>query len=122
MIPLVMKMRSILRQRMAERRFPTQDQSRQALLFDGAHPALRVGVQMRRPRWQGHPLDAGLIDETLKRWAECIVSVMDEILPRREEAPLLHRHVTGDLHHPRCSGMRRHPRDMDLPAAQVDEE
>jgi hypothetical protein len=50
MVPLVMKMLDILRQCMAERRFSTQDEPRQTLLFDRSHPALRVGVQIRRPR------------------------------------------------------------------------
>src|SRR5438132_13575966 len=39
MIPLMMNMRHILRQRMAERRCPTQDHPRQTLLFDGSSPA-----------------------------------------------------------------------------------
>src|SRR5262245_66058741 len=34
MIPLMMKMLDILRQRMAERRFPKEDHPRQALLLD----------------------------------------------------------------------------------------
>ena len=36
MIPLVMTMRHILRQRMAERRFPKEDHPRETLLFDGS--------------------------------------------------------------------------------------
>ena len=40
MIALMMNMRHILRQRMAERRFPKQDKTRQALLLHGSHPAL----------------------------------------------------------------------------------
>src|SRR5215813_15416874 len=66
MVPLVMKMRHILRQCVAERRFPKQDKSRQALFFDGAHPALRVGVQIRRPRRQEYPRDPGCVNEVLK--------------------------------------------------------
>src|SRR5207237_1788672 len=38
MIPLVMIMFDILRQRMAERRFPKEDHPREALLLDRAHP------------------------------------------------------------------------------------
>src|SRR5437764_1392831 len=52
MIPLVMIMCHILRQRMAERRFPKQDQPCKTLLLDRPHPALRVGVQIRRSRRQ----------------------------------------------------------------------
>src|SRR2546426_258852 len=44
MIPLVMKMCDILRQRMTERGFPKQDKPRQTFLLDGSHPAFRVGV------------------------------------------------------------------------------
>jgi hypothetical protein len=50
MIPLVMNMCHILRQCIAERRFPAQDKPRQTLLLDRAHPPLRVGVQIWRPR------------------------------------------------------------------------
>src|SRR6266545_3156609 len=75
MIPLVMKMRHILRQHMAERRFPEQDQPRQTLLLDRAHPALRVGVQIRRPRWQGHPFHPGRVDDLLKGGAVFSVPV-----------------------------------------------
>src|SRR2546426_3864896 len=45
MIPLVMKMLHVLRQRMAERRFPKEDEPRETLLLDRAHPTFRVGVQ-----------------------------------------------------------------------------
>src|SRR5215510_171572 len=46
---------------------------------------------------------------------------MDQILPWRQKTPLLHRHVTGHLDHPCCSGMWRDASHMDLPAAQMQE-
>ena len=46
MLLLVMKMWHILRQRMTERRFPTEDEAREARLLHGSHPALRAGVQI----------------------------------------------------------------------------
>src|SRR5438105_630910 len=49
-IPLMMKMLDILRQHMAERRFPEENHPRQTLLLNRAHPALRVGVQIWRSR------------------------------------------------------------------------
>jgi hypothetical protein len=79
MIPLVMKMRHILRQRMAERRFSKEDRPREALLLDRAHPTLRRGIQVGRSGWQDHALDPGIIDELLKRGAELGVAVMDYI-------------------------------------------
>src|SRR5882762_9445653 len=42
-IPLMMNMLDILRQHMAERGFPTQDEPRQALFLDRPHPALCIG-------------------------------------------------------------------------------
>jgi hypothetical protein len=50
MIPLVMIMCHILSQRRAERRFPKQNEPRQALPLDGVHRPFRVGIQVRRPR------------------------------------------------------------------------
>jgi hypothetical protein len=47
MSALVMHMLHVLRQRMAERRFPTQDAPREALLLHGSSPPLRVGMEMR---------------------------------------------------------------------------
>ena len=46
-IPLMTKMLDILRQHMAERGFPKQDEPRQALFLDRPHPALCIGIQIR---------------------------------------------------------------------------
>src|SRR5262249_60888476 len=46
---------------------------------------------------------------------------MDEVVPRSQEAPLFHRHVTSDLDHPCLIGMRRHASYMDPPTAQMEE-
>src|SRR5262245_48251318 len=47
MIPFVMIMRQVFTQGMMQRRFPKQQEPRQALLFDGAHAPLCGGVQIR---------------------------------------------------------------------------
>src|SRR5205085_8066305 len=57
MIPLVMIMRHVLIEGATQGRFAKQNQPRQTLLFDRSHPALRVRVQIWRPRRQGHPCD-----------------------------------------------------------------
>src|SRR6187200_763340 len=75
MIPLVMKMRHVLRQRMPERGFPKEDEPRETLLLDRPHPALRVGVQIWRSRRQGHPCDPGCVDDLLKGRAVSPVAV-----------------------------------------------
>src|SRR6266446_5001592 len=79
MIPLVMKMLHVLRQRMAERRFPTQDEPRETLLLDRSDPALRVGVQIRRPRRQWHPFHPGCIDELLKKAGQYFLKCFPKI-------------------------------------------
>jgi len=43
-IPLVMKMRHVLRQRMAQRRFSKEDESRQTLLLDGSGGVSNVDI------------------------------------------------------------------------------
>jgi len=120
-IPLVMKMLHILRQRMAERCFPKEDEPREAFLLDRSHPAFRVGVQMRRPRRQGHPRAPGGVHKALERWTVRAVPVVDERLAGGQEAPLFHRHITSHLDHPRFIGMRRDAGSVDFPAANVDE-
>src|SRR5215470_2031393 len=47
MIPLVMVMRHVFMERMPQRGLPKQDQPGEGFLFDGAHPPLREGVQIR---------------------------------------------------------------------------
>src|SRR5712692_3877852 len=121
MIPLVVKMRHILRQRMAERGFPKEDEPRETLLLDGSHPPLCIGIEIRRPRRQWYALDPGCVDDLLKGGAVLPVPVMDQILPGRQATPRLHRHVAGHLHHPRCIGMRGDTRHMDLSTSKVDE-
>ena len=79
-IPLVMNMRHLLRQRMAERRFSKQDQPRETLLLDRSDPALHVGVQIRRPRRQWHQLHAGCVNDVLKGRTVFPIPVVDEIL------------------------------------------
>src|SRR5215510_5227983 len=119
MIAFVLRVCHICVERMPERRFPTQDQPRQIVLFHGAHPALCMSMQMRRPWWQGHPRAPSLSDDLLKRGAELRVPVMDQVLSRGEAAPRLPHYMVGTLHHPHCIGMRRDARHGDLPLAQM---
>ena len=46
--------------------FAEQQHLRQRFLFDRSYPALRISIQIRRPRWQRHPFDAGMLDDLLK--------------------------------------------------------
>ncbi len=99
-----------------------QDQPRERFLFDGAHPALRVGIEIGRAWREWHARDACLINNALKGWTVLTVFVMDEILPRGQKAPVRHRHVPSDLRHPGLIGVRRHPGNMHFPGAEPDKE
>src|SRR5262249_49373172 len=66
MIALMMIMRRILAECMLQGCFTKQDEPCKALLLDGSHPALRVGVQIRRPRWQWYPFHPSCINNLLK--------------------------------------------------------
>src|SRR5664280_2248790 len=50
-IAFLVVMDHILLQGSAQRPLPEQDQLRQAFLFHRSHPAFRIGVQIRTPRW-----------------------------------------------------------------------
>src|SRR5271165_5992036 len=50
-IALLVVMCHVLLQGSAQRPLPEQDQLRQAFLFHRSHPAFRIGVQIRAPRW-----------------------------------------------------------------------
>ena len=61
--------------------FAEQHHLRQRFLFDRSDPVLRIGMHMRRPRWQQHPFDAGILDELLKGRAKFPIAVMKQVLP-----------------------------------------
>src|SRR6266487_4053481 len=117
---LLMIMGHVLLEDMGEGAFAKENEPRKTLLFHRAHPALGVSIQIGRPRRQWHPCDPSCVDELLKGRTIFPVSVMDQVLPGRQEAPLLHRDVTGDLPHPRLLGMRRDPSDLHFPCAKPD--
>jgi hypothetical protein len=75
-----MIMGGILLQGMAQGALTAENPPRQHCICDGSHPALRVGMQIWRARWQNHALYAGIINNLLKRGAELGVAVVDEIL------------------------------------------
>src|SRR5439155_8434383 len=79
-IALVMEMRHILRQRMAERCFAKQDELCETLLFDRAYAPLLIRIQIGRPRWQWHPCHSSLINDTLKCRAVFPVPIMDQLV------------------------------------------
>src|SRR5712691_10084103 len=79
-IPLMMKMLDILRQHMAERGFPKQDELRQAFLLHRSDPPLRISIQIWRPWWQWYTLHPGGINDVLKGRTVFSIPVVDEIL------------------------------------------
>ena len=65
----LVKMRDVFCEHIPEGALAKEGQPREAFLLDGAHLALRVGVQIRRPWWQGHPLHPSGVNELLQSWA-----------------------------------------------------
>jgi hypothetical protein len=80
MIALLMVMVHILVEYMPQGAFAKQNHPGQRFVFDRWDPTLRVGIQVGRLGWQDYALDAGIIDDLLKRGTELGVAVMDEIL------------------------------------------
>jgi hypothetical protein len=119
MMPLVVTMRHLLRQRMGERRFPTADPPRATCLRDRPYPAFRRGVAMRRPRRQWPTRHPGGGDVLLQDGAVLPLRLMQERLPHRQAPPRLHRAMAGDLHHPLDMRMGRYARDRELPAVSA---
>jgi hypothetical protein len=75
---------------MPESTLSKDDHAEETLLLDRAHLPLRVGIQIGAPRWSRHPRHPRRIDDLLKRRAELAVSVVDEVLPGLQEAPVRH--------------------------------
>ena len=117
---LRMIMRYVFRERVPQGAFTKQDQLCQRFLFDGSHPALRVSVQIRRPRWQWHARHSCSVDDVLKGWTEFTIAVMDQILPGLQKAPVCHGDVARDLDHPALVGVWSHAGHVHLPAREVD--
>jgi hypothetical protein len=119
LMPLVVTMRHLLRQRMGERRFPTADPPRETCLRDRPYPAFRRGVAMRRPRRQWPTRHPGGGDVLLQDGAVLPLPVMQERLPHRQAPPRLHRAMAGNLHHPLDMRRGRYARDRELPAVSA---
>jgi hypothetical protein len=80
MISLVVIMFYVLLKRPTPGSLSTQDHTRETLLFDGADPPLRVGIQVGRAGWKNSPLDTRIIDDLLKDSTELGITGLAEIL------------------------------------------
>ena len=95
-----MVMVRILVEHMPQGAFAQQNHSGQRFVSDRPYPALRIGVQVRRPRRQRDPLDPGGVNDLLKGRAIFPIPIVDQLLPWGQEAPCFHGHVARHLHHP----------------------
>src|SRR5262245_15424913 len=87
-------------ERMPESALTKEDQLRQGFLFDGADPPFRIGIQIGRSGREWDTVDASVIDNVLKCRTVFAVSIVEEILPWHQEAPLRHGDIACDLLHP----------------------
>ena len=76
MIALLMKVLEEIVYRTLQRVFSEQDQSRQTLLFYRTYPALRVGIQIGAPRWQGQAFYASCGQRLPELRAKLRVAIM----------------------------------------------
>src|SRR5215831_14545520 len=78
MIPLLMIMCIVLGESLPYGAFPKQNEPRETFLLHRFHPALRVGIQVRAPRGQHHPLYSRLVNGPLKSGAVLGITIMDQ--------------------------------------------
>src|SRR5262249_39892152 len=62
----------------------------------------------------------GRVNHVLKGWTILAVAVMNKILAGNQEAPICHREVARDLHHPALIGMGSLASHVHLAAREVD--
>jgi hypothetical protein len=117
----MMRVVYILLDGMPQGTFTKENQPRQRVVLDRAYPSFGVGVQVGASRRQRDSLHSRRFDGLMKRGVELAVSIVNEGLSLREEAPGAHGHVPRDLDHPALVGMRCRAHHMDLPATQMDE-
>ena len=82
-------------------------------------PKLHVSLYLVRSKYSGG-LAMIVFEEPTELLSALDRRVMDEILARLEDTPLVHRQVASYLDHPRLSRMRRDAGNVDLASVELD--
>jgi hypothetical protein len=96
----MMKVLEEIGYRTPQRELSEQDESRQALLFYRTYPALRVGIQIWAPCWQGQAFHASRSQRVSEFAAEFPIAIVQKIPTALQLIGLFHSRVPRDLLHP----------------------
>ena len=118
-IPFVVVVRDELSHGATPRALADQDQALEAGCLDGAHEALRVGVQVRRAGGASDGGDSGRGERVAPGRPEERVAVMDEDPDVSQASVLGSGGVPHELGDPRSVGLGADARDLTAAAGQV---
>jgi len=100
MIALAVIMRNKVLNGCPQRLLTEEDQAVQTGFLDAAHKPLRVGVQIRRPRWEFHRLHSGAGNHRQEPGREQRVAIVNKVSFSSQDALLRIREIAGDLADP----------------------
>ena len=121
-IPFVVVVRDELADGATPRARADQDHALEAGFFDGAHDALRVGVQVRRAGGASDGGDSGRGERVAPGRPEARVAVMDEDPDVSQESVLGIGGVPHELGDPRPVGLGADARDLTAAAGPVNQD
>ena len=121
-IPFVVVVRDALADGATPRALADQDQALEAGVLDGAHEALRVGVQVRRAGGASDGGDIGRGERVVHGRPEARVAVMDEAPDVSQASVLGSGGVPHELGDPRPVGLGADARDLHAAAGQVNQD
>ena len=122
MIPFVVVVRDELADGATPRALADQDHALEAGVLDGAHEALRVGVQVRRAGGASEGGDIGRGERVAPGRPEARVAGMDEEPDVSQESVLGIGGVPHELGDPRPVGLGADARDRNAAAGQVNQD
>src|SRR6516165_11907972 len=102
--------------------FSAQDDPLEARFLDGSDEAFRIGIQVRRARWQFQRLHAAALQNLQEFRSEQRVAVMDQVSLPGQKAFLRVTEVPGHLADPQPVRLPGDSTDLHPPTRQVDEE
>ena len=120
-MPFVVVVRDALAAGATPRALADQAHAREAGVLDGAHEALRVGVQVRRAGGASEGGDIGRGERVAPGRPEARVAVMDEAPDVSQESVLGIGGVPHELGDPRPVGLGADARDRNAAAGQVNQ-
>jgi len=107
---------------MLERGFAKENHSVEAFFFDRFHESFSERIEIRTSGRKRQWFDSGGSEDHVETGSELGVSIADQMPASREQVASAAGEITGDLTHPGIRRIPSDPGDVDLSAADVDEE